>query len=74
MRGGLPVGVTVAEHLVPQVMAYAGVADLLSRPVLIGYPAGAVLIMMVDQLPRLTGVKTSGSELFPQLWSFIGVQ
>ena len=46
-------------------------ADLLSRPVLIGYLAGVALIMMVDQLPKLTGVKTTGSEFFPQLCSAI---
>ncbi|MFF8534438.1 SulP family inorganic anion transporter [Streptomyces sp. SAS_267] len=46
------------------------VADLLSRPVLIGYLAGVALIMIVDQLPKLTGVRTTGS--FPQLWSFAG--
>jgi high affinity sulfate transporter 1 len=48
------------------------VAHLLSRPVLIGYLAGVALIMTVDQLPRLTGVQTTGSEFFPQLASFVG--
>ena len=48
------------------------VADLLSRPVLIGYLAGVALIMIVDQLPKLTGVRTTGSAFFPQLWSFVG--
>jgi sulfate permease, SulP family len=47
------------------------VADLLSRPVLIGYLAGVALIMMVDQLTKLTGVPTPGSRFFPQLWSFL---
>ncbi|MFF3849810.1 SulP family inorganic anion transporter [Streptomyces sp. NPDC002328] len=47
------------------------VADLLSRPVLIGYLAGVALIMMMDQLPKLTGVPTTGSGFFPQLWSFV---
>ncbi|MFJ8113555.1 SulP family inorganic anion transporter [Streptomyces sp. NPDC096132] len=47
------------------------VADLLSRPVLIGYLTGVALIMMVDQLPKLTGVETTGSKFFPQVWSFI---
>ncbi|CAM5242791.1 SulP family inorganic anion transporter [Streptomyces aurantiogriseus] len=47
------------------------VADLLSRPVLIGYLAGVALIMIVDQLPKLTGVDTTGSAFFPQLWSFV---
>jgi MFS superfamily sulfate permease-like transporter len=30
------------------------------------------LIMIVDQLPKVTGVRTTGSEFFPQLWSFLG--
>ncbi|WP_329267089.1 SulP family inorganic anion transporter [Streptomyces sp. NBC_01451] len=47
------------------------VADLLSRPVLVGYLAGVALIMIVDQLPKLTGVSTTGSAFFPQLWSFV---
>ncbi|MGG7572872.1 SulP family inorganic anion transporter [Streptomyces sirii] len=46
------------------------VADLLSRPVLIGYLAGVALIMMVDQLTKLTGVPTEGSGFFPKLVSF----
>ncbi|MEU2108746.1 sulfate permease [Streptomyces sp. NPDC019507] len=47
------------------------VADLLSRPVLVGYLTGVALIMMVDQLTRLTGVPTEGSGFFPQLLSFL---
>ncbi|MFD8736068.1 SulP family inorganic anion transporter [Streptomyces sp. NPDC059618] len=57
--------------LVARVMRLGFLADLLSRPVLIGYLAGVALIMMVDQLPRLTGVRTTGTEFFPQLWSFL---
>ena len=58
--------------LVARVVRLGFLADLLSRPVLVGYLAGVALIMMVDQLPKLTGVKASGSEFFPQLWSFVG--
>ncbi|MER5205996.1 sulfate permease [Streptomyces sp. NPDC002825] len=47
------------------------VADLLSRPVLVGYLAGVALIMIVDQLPKTTGVSTTGSDFFPQLVSFV---
>jgi high affinity sulfate transporter 1 len=47
------------------------VADLLSRPVLIGYLAGVAMIMIVDQLPKLTGVDTEGDAFFAQLWSFV---
>lgn len=47
------------------------VADLLSRPVLIGYLAGVALIMVVDQLPKLTGVDTEGDGFFTKFWSFL---
>ncbi|MFF3943066.1 SulP family inorganic anion transporter [Streptomyces phaeofaciens] len=57
--------------LVARAVRLGFLADLLSRPVLIGYLAGVALIMMVDQLPKLTGVPTTGSEFFPQLWSFV---
>ncbi|WP_328752791.1 sulfate permease [Streptomyces sp. NBC_00285] len=57
--------------LVARVVRLGFLADLLSRPVLIGYMTGVALIMMVDQLPKLTGVATTGSEFFPQLWSFL---
>jgi sulfate permease, SulP family len=46
------------------------VADLLSRPVLIGYMAGVALIMIADQLGRVTGVPVTGQEFFRQLASF----
>ncbi|MFD0274201.1 SulP family inorganic anion transporter [Kitasatospora sp. NPDC127111] len=46
------------------------VADLLSKPVLIGYLAGVALIMMGDQLTKLTGVPVTGERFLPQLWSF----
>ncbi|MGW2615689.1 SulP family inorganic anion transporter [Streptomyces sp. NPDC001500] len=57
--------------LVARAVRLGFLADLLSRPVLIGYLAGVALIMMVDQLPKLTGVRTTGAEFFTQLWSFL---
>ncbi|MDR6975913.1 high affinity sulfate transporter 1 [Streptomyces sp. 3330] len=57
--------------LVARAVRLGFLADLLSRPVLIGYLAGVALIMMVDQLPKLTGVPTTGAEFFPQVWSFL---
>lgn len=48
------------------------VADLLSRPVLIGYMAGIGVIMIVGQLERLTGVPVTGSSLPAELESFAG--
>lgn len=57
--------------LVARAVRLGFLADLLSRPVLIGYLAGVALIMMIDQLPKLTGVPTTGADFFAQLWSFL---
>jgi sulfate permease, SulP family len=46
------------------------VADLLSRPVLVGYMAGVALIMIADQLRRVTGVPVTGQAFFAQVGSF----
>ncbi|MEV7982657.1 sulfate permease [Streptomyces sp. NPDC086519] len=56
--------------LIARAVRLGFLADLLSRPVLIGYLAGVAAIMVVDQLPKLTGVPVTGTEFFPQLWSF----
>ena len=46
------------------------VADLLSRPVLVGYMAGVAVIMIADQLRRVTGVPVTGQTFFAQVGSF----
>src|SRR6516162_5068573 len=46
------------------------VADLLSRPVLVGYLAGVALIMIADQLHRVTGVPVTGQTFLAQVGSF----
>jgi SulP family sulfate permease len=46
------------------------VADLLSRPVLVGYMAGVALIMIADQLQHVTGVPVAGQVFFAQVGSF----
>lgn len=46
------------------------VADLLSRPVLVGYLAGVALIMIADQLRRVTGVPVTVQAFFSQIVSF----
>lgn len=46
-------------------------ADLLSRPILVGYLAGVALIMIVGQLGKITGVKVSGDSLIDQLLSLV---
>ena len=46
-------------------------ADLLSRPVLIGYMAGVAAIMIASQLGKVTGVDVEGEEFIDQMRSFI---
>ena len=46
-------------------------ADLLSKPVLVGYMAGVAVIMISGQLGKITGVEVDGDEFAPQLASFL---
>jgi sulfate permease, SulP family len=46
------------------------VADLLSRPVLVGYLAGVGLIMIAGQLGRVTGVPVTGRTFAAEVSSF----
>lgn len=57
--------------LVAWLLRLGFVADLLSRPVLVGYLTGLALIMMVDQLPELTGVPVEGDGVGSKLRSFV---
>lgn len=43
------------------------IADLLSRPVLIGYLNGASLLLIATQLGKMFAIKTQGEEFFPLL-------
>lgn len=47
------------------------VADLFSRPILIGYMAGVALLLVVDQLGKLTGVRVRGDGFATQLDCFV---
>src|SRR2546430_2089702 len=47
------------------------VADLLSRPILVGYLAGVALTMIVSQLGKLTGVPMGGDTFVGHLVSFV---
>jgi SulP family sulfate permease len=46
-------------------------ADLLSKPVLVGYMAGVAVIMISGQLGKITGVKVDGDQFVPQIGSFL---
>ena len=47
------------------------IAELLSRPVLIGYLNGASLVLISTQLGKMFALKSEGEEFFPVLWSLI---
>jgi len=46
-------------------------ADLLSKPVLVGYMAGVALIMIVGQLEKVSGVPVTGEGFGVELASFV---
>lgn len=46
-------------------------ADLLSRPVLVGYMTGVAVIMISGQLGKVTGVEVTGDEFIDQIRSFV---
>src|SRR4051794_18504359 len=47
-------------------------ADLLSKPVLIGYLAGIAALMIVSQMEKVTGVPVSGDGVVAEVTSFLG--
>ena len=48
-------------------------ADLLSQPLLVGYLAGAAVLMVVGQLGKLTGTSVDGESIIAQARSFLDV-
>ena len=57
--------------LAGRVVRLGFVADLLSRPILVGYLAGVALIMIAGQLGKLTGVPDRGDTFPGQLTQFV---
>jgi len=47
-------------------------ADLFSKPVLVGYMAGVAVIMIVGQLGKVSGVKVEGDGVPGEVASFVG--
>ncbi|MDF3044743.1 MAG: Sulfate permease [Ornithinibacter sp.] len=46
-------------------------ADLFSKPVLVGYLAGVAVLMIVSQVDSLTGIDVEGASLPEQVWSAV---
>ena len=56
--------------LVGRVLRLGALADLLSKPVLLGYMAGVAVLMVVSQVENLTGVAVAGDSLRALVESF----
>lgn len=48
------------------------IADLLSKPVLLGFMNGAALILIASQLGKLTGLRLQQEEFFPRMLELAG--
>jgi len=59
--------------LIARIVRLGVATDLLSTPLLVGYLAGAAVLMVVGQLGRLTGTKVSGDGIVEQVSSFLSV-
>jgi sulfate permease, SulP family len=46
-------------------------AELLSRPVLVGYMTGVAIVMIASQLGKITGANVTGDEFVQQIRSFV---
>jgi SulP family sulfate permease len=63
--------VVAAYCLLAWVLRLGFVADLLSRPVLVGYLTGVAVTMIVGQLGTITGVDVSGDSVAARVVSFV---
>ncbi len=54
------------------VLKMGWIAQFLSRAVVTGFLFGAAIDVVIGELPKLTGTKTTGSNPIRELWSWIG--
>jgi high affinity sulfate transporter 1 len=57
--------------LLARLARFGFLADLLSKPVLVGYMAGVAVIMIVGQLGKVTGVPVDGDSVLGEVASFV---
>lgn len=58
-------------YLIAYIARLGFLADLLSKPILIGYMAGVALIMIIGQLGKVSGIKISADSLGGEVLEFI---
>lgn len=64
--------VVAAVCLLAALLRLGFLADLLSRPILVGYMTGVALIMIAGQLDNTTGIPADGDSFIDQVRSFLG--
>ena len=57
--------------LVGGVLRLGFLADLLSRPILVGFMAGVAVVMIVSQLERMTGVPVEANGIVAEIVAFL---
>jgi high affinity sulfate transporter 1 len=69
---GSMLAIMVAALMIVGAVAHLGfIADLLSKPTMIGYMNGLALTILVGQLPKLFGFKVSASGLISEFSGFV---
>ena len=66
VASALAIAVAVVA-LVAWVVRLGFLADLLSKPVLIGYLAGVAVSMVISQLPNITGIRSEHRDALPRV-------
>jgi sulfate permease, SulP family len=64
--------VVAAVFAVAGLLRLGGVADLISKPILVGFLFGLGMTIAVGQLPKLFGVEGGSGNFFPKLWDLLG--
>lgn len=65
-------GIVGLLGLLGGVLRLGFVADLLSKPVLVGYISGVGLTLLSSQLASFSGVSIDADQFFPRFWQFFG--
>ena len=61
-----------AFSIVAWILRLSGLVSFISETILVGFKAGAALVIAMTQLPKLFGVKGGGDNFFDRVWTLAG--
>lgn len=64
--------VVAALSVVAWILRLSTLISFISETILLGFKAGAALVISMTQLPKLFGVKGGGENFFERLWTLAG--